>query len=780
MFIFSLNPPPNVKYFSSPQLSTNSTSNFKLLSTHNTPQQSLFDSWFLLLRFLSAFPSQSLHPSLIQPSAWLPNGKATLWTSSFHEGFAAVIWNYKLCLSTAPVFSTKAFTAAAIIAERSLFEFMSTSSTPATAASLPSLESPSSSAAPGSRPSRLRRLSNLRAYTQPHLSGNASSGYRSYRNSLSRAVGLSLHSTGPSSFAVDAVPTTGPITTTTSTPASPVQSTPDHHQCPETNNPRLSTDLSIQSVSGSSVSDLHSHVQSSSASSRSTPSNEPESESPQPSDMVRQRNIAVVEVSPANKDSLQSPLSSPPTVQDNSKARLANSADTTTQNSTPGPMDSPARPDTASPPSSDPTCKTPLPKPMIRFYAYQDPHHNSRPSLPFTTTSRILPDESSVIRVGRYSERDGVPVHNPTDPSDAPVGFKSKVVSRRHCEFSFVNGQWHIRDVGSSSGTFLNHMRLSQPNVASRLYAVRDGDILQLGIDFRGGEEMIFRCVRMRIECNRTWQQKANEFNKTTASLINNLGKGSNAADYAGCKECSICLGSVLRPYQCLFMAACAHVWHYKCIRRLIHSPEYPMFQCPNCRAYTDLSAEVDDSNEPFEDDQVDLKPSNSQNQPVQDNPDSTSNTGALNSTVLQSTSSSNDNNTSDNDQLTTATGNINLDEYNPLNANIPTTNSRAQAENIVMSNQNSISNSNTAPTTNGVSDAHGTGDMFSRSSNIDIPTWNNPQNQSSSSLRGASATAAATASHGNNGGSEIFEDNLLTPRNDYGPLAFDGHAGRL
>lgn len=35
---------------------------------------------------------------------------------------------------------------------------------------------------------------------------------------------------------------------------------------------------------------------------------------------------------------------------------------------------------------------------------------------------------------------------------------------------------------------------------------------MQLGIDFRGGEEMIFRCVRMRIECNRMWQKKANVF----------------------------------------------------------------------------------------------------------------------------------------------------------------------------------------------------------------------------------------------------------------------------
>lgn len=125
-----------------------------------------------------------------------------------------------------------------------------------------------------------------------------------------------------------------------------------------------------------------------------------------------------------------------------------------------------------------------------------------------------------MIRVGRYSERDGVPVANPPGPSGAPVGFKSKVVSRRHCEFMYINAQWHVKDVGSSSGTFLNHMRLSQPNMVSRLYPIKDGDIVQLGIDFRGGEEMIFRCVRMRVECNRSWQQQPNEFKYVSRSLL--------------------------------------------------------------------------------------------------------------------------------------------------------------------------------------------------------------------------------------------------------------------
>jgi E3 ubiquitin-protein ligase DMA1/2 len=149
--------------------------------------------------------------------------------------------------------------------------------------------------------------------------------------------------------------------------------------------------------------------------------------------------------------------------------------------------------------------------PTIRFFPHQE-IRQGRPSLNFAPVIRTLPNESSIIRVGRYSEREGIPVSNPTGPSDAPVGFKSKVVSRKHCEFSFSNGSWQIKDVSSSSGTFLNHIRLSQPNTESRLYPVKDGDIVQLGIDFRGGEEMIFRCVKIRIECNRAWQKRPNNF----------------------------------------------------------------------------------------------------------------------------------------------------------------------------------------------------------------------------------------------------------------------------
>ncbi|KAL8683883.1 MAG: hypothetical protein Q9186_000226 [Xanthomendoza sp. 1 TL-2023] len=234
--------------------------------------------------------------------------------------------------------------------------------------------------------------------------------------------------------------------------------------------------------------------------------------------------------------------------------------------------------------------------PSIRLVPHQDPRAN-RPSLTFPPMSRTLPSEDSIIRVGRYSERDVAPNPPPNVPSAAPVGFKSKVVSRKHCEFWCQNGQWYIKDVKSSSGTFLNHIRLSQPSVESRPYPVKDGDVVQLGIDFRGGEEMIFRCVKIRVECNRGWQKALNSFNVATHKrlLAKAHPKKDEDATSTHSSECAICLMSIA-PCQALFVAPCSHVWHYKCIRPILNDHKtYPSFLCPNCRAMADLEADVDD-----------------------------------------------------------------------------------------------------------------------------------------------------------------------------------------
>jgi len=66
----------------------------------------------------------------------------------------------------------------------------------------------------------------------------------------------------------------------------------------------------------------------------------------------------------------------------------------------------------------------------------------------------------------------------------------------------------------------LNHIRLSPPGIESREHPLKDGDILQLGIDFKGGEEQIFRCVKIRIELNRAWQKALNHFKYMTLLTV--------------------------------------------------------------------------------------------------------------------------------------------------------------------------------------------------------------------------------------------------------------------
>jgi hypothetical protein len=36
--------------------------------------------------------------------------------------------------------------------------------------------------------------------------------------------------------------------------------------------------------------------------------------------------------------------------------------------------------------------------------------------------------------------------------------------------------------------------------------------VIQLGVDYQGGTEEVYRCVKMRVELNRGWQRGANQF----------------------------------------------------------------------------------------------------------------------------------------------------------------------------------------------------------------------------------------------------------------------------
>lgn len=198
----------------------------------------------------------------------------------------------------------------------------------------------------------------------------------------------------------------------------------------------------------------------------------------------------------------------------------------------------------------------------------------------------------------------------------------------------------YLRDIGSSSGTFLNRIRLSPPTLISEPYEVRDGDTIQLGVDYQGGVEPIYRAVRIRVEINRQAQSANSPFTRTAFQQLRSHLIGTSASSigspptndlpqladlglhreptkvYDGnsppkpmpladmmsrhnitdisrseIQECCICLYAIA-PFQALFVAPCSHVFHYKCLRPIVFQ-NYPGFSCPLCRSYFDLEASV-------------------------------------------------------------------------------------------------------------------------------------------------------------------------------------------
>ncbi|KAI8077823.1 SMAD/FHA domain-containing protein [Halteromyces radiatus] len=225
------------------------------------------------------------------------------------------------------------------------------------------------------------------------------------------------------------------------------------------------------------------------------------------------------------------------------------------------------------------------------------PHLDSSRSLVFSVIERDVA-EGTILKIGRFTDKYA---------SSTRITFKSKVVSRGHAEIWSKNGKFYIRDTKSSSGTFLNHVRLSPPNQESRSFLLNDNDVVQLGVDYQGGTEEIYRCVKMRLEINRSTQQRTtfslNTFqslrNLTTppnnVTVLDSAMTSNNTNTKLGneefhVEECCICLYA-LAPFQSLFVGPCSHTFHYKCARPLLMN--HPGFLCPLCRNYADLDASV-------------------------------------------------------------------------------------------------------------------------------------------------------------------------------------------
>ena len=109
----------------------------------------------------------------------------------------------------------------------------------------------------------------------------------------------------------------------------------------------------------------------------------------------------------------------------------------------------------------------------INLIPYSD--NNSRPGY-FELIERRL-KEGEVIGIGRLSSK------NPSaDPNF--INLKAKVVSRTHAQIFLRDGKVFLKDVGSSSGTFLNKNRMSPPNKESVAQPLGDGDIIYFGAEY--------------------------------------------------------------------------------------------------------------------------------------------------------------------------------------------------------------------------------------------------------------------------------------------------------
>ncbi|KAH7305119.1 hypothetical protein B0J17DRAFT_588619 [Rhizoctonia solani] len=236
------------------------------------------------------------------------------------------------------------------------------------------------------------------------------------------------------------------------------------------------------------------------------------------------------------------------------------------------------------------------PSHRLRLVPHLDP---SARTLHFEPIVRDVRSGGAVLRIGRFTDRVGTTARQ---PDSTKIAFRSKVVSRAHAEiWCAPNGKFMIRDTRSSSGTFLNHTRLSAPNIESRPNELHDGDIVQLGVDYQGGTEEIYRCVKIRVEVGREWQREANEFKCVHLTACHALAHsfigasviaGPSNSRKTSVADCCICLFPVA-ILQSLFIAPCSHCFHYKCIRPLLIK-HHPGFSCPLCRTFADLEEDVE------------------------------------------------------------------------------------------------------------------------------------------------------------------------------------------
>lgn len=172
------------------------------------------------------------------------------------------------------------------------------------------------------------------------------------------------------------------------------------------------------------------------------------------------------------------------------------------------------------------------------------------------------------------------------------------------------------------------------------------------------------------------------------------------------------------------------------------------MFQCPNCRAFTDLSAEVDDSND--NEAEKEREKGEATEAAPEANPDE-----PRSETQSPANAEAANGDEETQDQL----------EPHAEEPDIVT-----DVENLhLQDDHDHAPEADTEDTRSSDSPApHASNDDLARSATVNIPGWQPTQPLNVPSGRQARLRADTPTS----------DDNPLTPRNDSGPLAFDGRAG--
>lgn len=203
-------------------------------------------------------------------------------------------------------------------------------------------------------------------------------------------------------------------------------------------------------------------------------------------------------------------------------------------------------------------------------------------SILFSPMVRIVGPNSQlvIVRNTKYVQQ----IISDVNSQYHPIMFESNSISRVHGYFKVDQyGNWYIQDVESKSGTFLNHNRLSKSSTISNDFLLQNGDVIQLGMTPNDEEIKSdnYKCVRMKVELNDSWKLNKLQMREVFTQRLNSISNPQKE------ETCSICLYPC-HPCQSIFLAPCAHCWHFNCIKPLMFK-NYPHFVCPNCRAIIDL-----------------------------------------------------------------------------------------------------------------------------------------------------------------------------------------------